>query len=97
MSETETETAETEAPTRRGRPRPSATIERDDKVYAAIQAAESGVTREELVVATELPGNEVYLSLYRLRRDAKIVRGRTGGAHKWSVMDAEPAEAVPAE
>ena len=81
------ETAET--PTAgRGRPRPETTIERDAKVLEYLRGQESGVNRANIVAGTELPGNEVYLSLYRLKRDGKIVRD--GGT--WKIADAVPAE-----
>lgn len=65
----------------RGRPRPNETIERDEKVLAALVAAGAdGLTRPKLAAATELPGNQVYLSLYRLKRDGKA--GRDGGVWK---------------
>jgi predicted Rossmann fold nucleotide-binding protein DprA/Smf involved in DNA uptake len=56
----------------RGRPRPASTIERDERVYAVITA--EGASKKDIVAAVDLPGNEVYLSLYRLQRDGKIKR-----------------------
>jgi len=62
---TEPEASATDTTTR-GRPRPDSTIERDEKVLAAI--VEAPGTRKALVERTGLAGNEVYLSLYRLSR-----------------------------
>lgn len=77
-----TEATPAETPTDgRGRPRPAETIARDEQVLAALTAAGAeGLTRPNLAAATELPGNQVYLSLYRLKRDGKAVRD--GGAWK---------------
>lgn len=91
MSEDATEATEATETTRRGRPRPQATLDRDAQVLGAIQSTEGPVTRDKLVEATGMPANQVYLSLYRLRRDGAIVRGREGGAHTWSVVTDEAA------
>jgi hypothetical protein len=66
---------------RRGRPRPESTIERDNKVFEALAEP---ATRKDLVEKTGLAKNEVYLSLYRLRRDNRIERSRDGSAHTWA-------------
>ena len=88
---TATENAETPA-AGRGRPRPDGTIERDKRVLAYL--TENGAkTRKEIVEGTELPGNEVYLSLYRLSRQDPPAVKRTGGS--WSVEGA--VEAPPTE
>ena len=68
---------------RRGRPRPLSTIERDRQVLAAL--ADGGQTREQLVEKTELTKSQVYLSLWRLRKDGAIERTRDGGKHLWAV------------
>ena len=74
----------TESTTGRGRPRPDATVERDAKVLAFI--TEKGPsTRKSIAEGLEMPGNEVYLSLYRLSRAGQIAR--SGGT--WRVP--EPA------
>ncbi len=62
-----------EEKTGRGRPRPTATLERDEKVLAHL-TANGAKSRKQLVEELELAGNEVYLSLYRLSRDQKIKR-----------------------
>lgn len=56
-----------ETPQGRGRPRPSSTVERD-KVVLEFIAANGPQTRAQVAAGTQLPGNEVYLSLYRLNR-----------------------------
>lgn len=84
-------TEPTEAPAAggtRGRPRPDETIERDAKVLAFIANHADGVTRKQIVEGTSIPGNEVYLSLYRLRRDGKAAR--TGST--WKALAPESAE-----
>ena len=58
--------------------------ERDMVVFTAI-VAHGPITRNELVELLALPGNEVYLSLYRLRKAETIVRvavGKTAPAWK---------------
>lgn len=82
-----TEPAPETAPApRRGRPRPDHTIAQDEKVFAAITGP---MTRAQLATATELGPNQVYLSLYRLKRDGRIVRTRQGGEHVWAHVAAE--------
>jgi DNA-binding IclR family transcriptional regulator len=67
-----------EAP-RRGRPRPLVTLERDEKVAEALQAAGAAQTRRELTERVGLPGNQVYACLHRLRRTDRVrkVNGNT--------------------
>jgi len=62
---------------KRGRPRPQDVIDRDDVVLKAI--AKDGSTNAELAEATGLAKNEVYLSVFRLRRDGKIVASEADG------------------
>jgi len=84
----------------KGRPRPAETIERDEKVLAYLSdqkdeaGAPVGKTRDEIAGALEMPGKQVYLSLYRLSRGGQIVKGTVGGGHHWSVVTV--AEPVPA-
>ena len=80
-----------EAAAKLGRPRPSDTLERDERVYAALTEPK---TREALVAEFAASGAPietklVYLSLYRLRRDNKIEGKRVDGAHKWSRVATE--------
>lgn len=84
------EGTETTEPAGRGRPRPSTTIERDEKVLTYLKGAWESKSRKQIVEALALPGNEVYLSLYRLSRGGLIKRD--GGS--WSVVT---TEAPPAE
>lgn len=71
---------------RRGRPRPTSTIERDEKVLESINGS---VTRKQLAEATGLAESQVYLSLFRLRSTGKVQHARQGGDHVWSRV-AEP-------
>lgn len=75
---------------KRGRPRPAATIDRDQRVLSAIQT--NGSTRDELLTtlnegvddeSAKMTTSQVYLSLYRLRKDGLVDRVRDGGAHRW--------------
>lgn len=84
---TEPAAESTEAATR-GRPRPNETVERDEQVFAALTEPK---TRETLATELSLESKRVYLSLYRLRRDGRIVGARVDGAHKWSRVEGEPA------
>lgn len=82
------------AATRRGRPRPEATITRDKDVLEKIGA--EGSTRDELVQATGLKEAQVYLSLYRLRKDGLVARSRSGSSHRWTRVDPNAVAAEPA-
>jgi predicted ArsR family transcriptional regulator len=82
--------SESEAPAeKRGRPRPEATIQRDDKVLEFLKA-NGPKNRKDLAAGLEMEGKEVYLSLYRLNRDGTILRsganwggqGRGRAAHR---------------
>lgn len=86
MAETEVGEATPETPAGRGRPRPNETIERDAKVLEAIKTAEGGsTTNPKLVEVTGIPKNQVYLSLYRLKRDGHITRNGSN----WTAVAAE--------
>jgi hypothetical protein len=76
--------------TGRGRPRPDATIERDKIVYEQIRNG-GPQTRKQIVEATGLKGNEVYLSLYRLNRQEPPAIVKSGAS--WSIPG-ETAEVV---
>jgi uncharacterized membrane protein len=77
-----TDQPETAATTsRRGRPRPQSTIDRDQQVLNELTG--DGKTREDLVTATNLTKTQVYLSLYRLRAQELVERSRDGGKHVW--------------
>jgi len=58
--------------TRRGRPRPLVTLERDEVVFKALDEAGATRTRKELTELTGLPGNQVYACLNRLRRTDRV-------------------------
>lgn len=77
-------TEPTDAPAAgRGRPRPDATVQRDQQVLAQLQAG-GPQTRKAVAEATGLEGKEVYLSFYRLQRDGLITR--SGGT--WTATEA---------
>lgn len=87
-------TPETEAPVAgRGRPRPETTVARDAEVLEFIKGAEGPLTRKQIVEGTSKPGNEVYLSLYRLSRANEI--HRVGGT--WVIGAAPEPAPVAAE
>jgi len=82
--------APVEAPaTQRGRPRPDATVERDERVFKHLEA-EGPKTRPELATELDMPGNQIYLSLYRLSRADPPRIVKSGG--KWSVVTVTPVE-----
>ena len=83
-----TEATEAPAPAR-GRPRPDATVERDARVLKFITEADGSKNRKEIAEALELPGNEVYLSLYRLSRAEPAAIVKDGG--RWKATGAAPA------
>ena len=86
-----TEAAVTEeAVAAKGRPRPTETLERDEQVFAALGEPK---TRETLATELGLEPKLIYLSLYRLRKDGRVVGARQDGAHKWSRVE---VEATPA-
>lgn len=82
VTQTETE-PETQSTRRRGRPRPTATIERDKQVLEHLQGRPS--TRAELAEKIDATSGQIYLSLYRLRRDSHVQRSRVDGRHVWHV------------
>jgi hypothetical protein len=96
--ETPTEGA-TEAPVANasggGRPRPQATLERDAKVLEYLAQQTEGQSKDDIAKGTELPANEVYLSLWRLKRDGEIHKTSSGGAVRWVAGEA-PANEAPA-
>ena len=104
----ETENTGTDTEQKRGRGRPNDTVDRDDKVFAALDTSTEPLTREQLAVAAGVESAQAYLSLYRLKRDNKVYRmtGVKGFSNKyWPVgkdvpnapeAPAEAAEAAPA-
>jgi site-specific DNA-cytosine methylase len=74
--------AEPAASGTRGRPRPGNTIDRDAAVYELI--AEKGpVSRPQIAEGLGIDGGLAYLSLYRLKRDGKVVKQ----GNLWSVVE----------
>jgi predicted Rossmann fold nucleotide-binding protein DprA/Smf involved in DNA uptake len=65
---------ETEETKQRGRPRPDEVIARDDAVLNAV--TDEPKSTQDLVEATSLARNLVYLSLFRLRRDGRVQRAK---------------------
>lgn len=65
---------------RRGRPRPSNTVERDERIYEMLT---SPMSKTALVTASGAKPSEVYLSLWRLTRDGRVERTRLDGKHVW--------------
>jgi hypothetical protein len=81
MSEGTAEATETKPG--RGRPRPGSTIERDNKVLGHLRA-NGPKSRKELASELDLPGNEIYLSLYRLSRNEPADVVKNGS--QWSAV-----------
>lgn len=74
----------TNAESRRGRPRPQDTIKRDESVLQVLKD-KGPMTRDEAATALGVKSSHVYLSLIRLRRDGLAVRGEGDTAGKWAV------------
>lgn len=92
---TEVTTSSTNAPSRKGRPRPSETIERDNAIYDLLDTPK---TRATLVDETGIEPAKVFLSLHRLRNDGRIERNSSHGTHYWSrATKGQTAENAPAE
>jgi predicted transcriptional regulator len=75
---------------KQGRPRPQDTIERDEKVYAALLASGKPATRDQIAEMSGIKPSFAYLSLIRLR-DAGAVRRSTAedegaGSHAWVAL-----------
>lgn len=90
---TETTTAETTTKSGSGRPRPQTTLDRDAKVLAYLSQQTEGQSKDDIAKGTELPANEVYLSLWRLKRDGAIHKTSSGGAARWVAGEAPVTEA----
>lgn len=74
-----------DAPRRRGRPRSPQTVERDERVLGALRDG-GQLTKEQLVEQLGLSPNMVYLSLWRLRREGRVLReATTSERHVWRV------------
>jgi predicted transcriptional regulator of viral defense system len=73
----------------RGRPRPTATIERDEQVFLSLH--NNGPTsRAQVAEWFGVNPNIIYLALNRLRNAGRIEKVRRGKHHLWAVAAAEP-------
>lgn len=73
---------------RRGRPRPAATIERDNRIHTLLtQGARS---RGQIAQATGLTTDLVHLALRRLQKDGRVRQCLHEGIIVWSVDDGTP-------
>ena len=85
----------TEAKSGKGRPRPQATIELDERGYEALTAAgDAGHTKESLAEALDVPVGKAYLVLYRLRVTNRVHKERVDGKYVWKVGPAQEAAAT---
>jgi len=88
---TEPEQPQEQAQTRAGRPRPEATVAQDAQVLQLIEASvdengqPAGITRKALEEQTGLPGNKVYLSIWRLKTAGSIHKVE---GNKWAKVAA---------
>ncbi|MGV2385862.1 MAG UNVERIFIED_CONTAM: winged helix-turn-helix domain-containing protein [Thermobifida fusca] len=73
---------------RGGRPRPAATIERDNRIHTLLtQGARS---RGQIAQATGLTTDLVHLALRRLQKDGRVRQCLHEGVIVWSVDDGTP-------
>jgi hypothetical protein len=77
-----------QAPPRRGRPRPTTTIERDENIHALL--ADKPRTRNNLAEETGLRPSLVYLALDRLRTAGRIRQCIQDGSIIWAIADGTP-------
>lgn len=70
----------------RGRPRPTATVERDDLILRALHV-QGPLGRQTLADMFGVNPNIVYLSLNRLRRLGQVKKVRQSKFHLWAVVD----------
>lgn len=79
---------------RRGRPRSQEAIARDEAVYAQLTNG-AQLTRNEIAEAVSQPGGLTYLSLYRLKRENRVVRVSDGSTRRaWRQVTAEDAQPI---
>ena len=82
---------ETEVSTHRGRPRPQETLERDEQVYQLL--TRGPLTKSDIAEKLGIEQKQVYLSLFRLRRDNHVRRSAGGTedskSHTWEVVPQE--------
>lgn len=75
------ETNEPPADGRRGRPRPTETVDRDQRIFDAL--ASHGKSRVTLASELGIEPNLVYLSLWRMKRAQRVERLRHDGGWVW--------------
>ena len=98
MTETTPDGTETPVAVRAGRPRPSTTLERDEKVFEFLTTG--GKTRPAIAEKFDLTAAEAYLVLHRLRKNERIQSERRDGAMVWfrpDVAEPDPEVETPAE
>jgi hypothetical protein len=79
---------------RRGRPRPSVTLERDEQVFGELTSG--GRTRTQLSEVIDATPGQIYLSLYRLRKTDRVEKVRENGKHVWRPIAGVQSNAVAA-
>lgn len=78
-----------EVPTRRGRPRPSAVIARDEQIYELL--TQGPRTRNQIAAETGLTPSLAYLAIDRLRRAGRIRPCcDDNAAIIWTIRDGAP-------
>ncbi len=98
VTETTPDGTETPVAVRAGRPRPSTTLERDEKVFEFLTTG--GKTRPAIAEKFDLTAAEAYLVLHRLRKNERIQSERRDGAMVWfrpDVAEPDPEVETPAE
>ncbi|MFE6634643.1 hypothetical protein ACFVFT_15100 [Streptomyces tendae] len=73
---------------RRGRPRPTETIERDNQIHTLL--AGGARSRGQIAQETGLTTDLVHLALRRLQRDGRVRQCLDAGVIVWSVADDTP-------
>ncbi|WP_164387187.1 hypothetical protein [Streptomyces sp. OM5714] len=73
---------------RRGRPRPTETIERDNQIHALL--VDGALSRGQIAQETGLTADLVHLALRRLQRDDRVRQCLQHGVIVWSVADGTP-------
>jgi predicted ArsR family transcriptional regulator len=78
----------TEAPekSRRGRPRPQNTVDRDEQVHQLLK--KGGLTKTEIADKLGIAAGEAYLSLFRLNKQGRVAKapkaeGAEGRSNTW--------------
>lgn len=91
------DTPQTESSGRRGRPRSQEAIARDEAVFAALDNG-AQLTRNEIAEKVGFAGGLTYLSIYRLRREGRVLKVSDGTTRRaWrQVTDADRAAVAEA-